>query len=35
MKPSTRERIEALALAEGVPIAEIIERAVAAYVTDA
>jgi predicted HicB family RNase H-like nuclease len=35
MKPSTRERIEALALAEGVPIAEIIERVVAAYVTDA
>jgi predicted HicB family RNase H-like nuclease len=35
MKPSTRERIEALALAEGVPISEIIERAVAAYVTDA
>jgi predicted HicB family RNase H-like nuclease len=35
MKPSTRERIEALALAEGVPIAEIIERAIAAYVTDA
>lgn len=31
MKPSTRDRIEMLAEAEGVPIAEIIERAVAAY----
>lgn len=31
MKPSTRERIEALADAEGVPIAEILERAIAAY----
>lgn len=31
MKPSTRDRIEALAEAEGVPIAEIIERAIAAY----
>lgn len=31
MKPSTRERIEMLAQGEGVPIAEIIERAVAAY----
>jgi len=31
MKPSTRERIEMLAQAEGVPIAEILERAIAAY----
>lgn len=31
MKPSTRERIEALAETEGVPIAEIVERAIAAY----
>ncbi len=31
MKPSTRERIEALAAAEGEPIAEIVERAVNAY----
>ena len=31
MKPSTRERIEALAAAEGEPIAEIVERAVKAY----
>jgi hypothetical protein len=31
MKPSTRERIEALADAEGVPIAEILERAIHAY----
>lgn len=31
MKPSTRDRIEMLAAAEGVPIAEIIERAVSAY----
>jgi pyrroloquinoline quinone (PQQ) biosynthesis protein C len=35
MKPSTRERIEALAEAEGVPIAEIVERAVAAYTRSA
>jgi len=31
MKPSTRDVIEALAVAEGEPIAEIIERAVMAY----
>lgn len=31
MKPSTRELIERLAEAEGVPIAEIVERAVVAY----
>ena len=31
MKPTTRERIETLAQAEGVPIAEIVERAIAAY----
>jgi len=31
MKASTRQRIEELAEAEDVPIAEIIERAVAAY----
>jgi len=31
MKPSTRAQIEALAEAEGVPIAEIVERAIAAY----
>lgn len=31
MKPSTRERIEALAEAEGVPIAEILEKAIIAY----
>lgn len=31
MKPSIRERIESLADAEGVPIAEIVERAIAAY----
>ena len=31
MKPSTRERIEALAEEEGVPIAEILERAIKAY----
>ena len=31
MKPSTQERIEALAEAEGVPIAEILERAIMAY----
>ena len=31
MKPSTRERIEMLALAEGVPIAEIVERAIVIY----
>lgn len=31
MKPSTRERIEALAEEEGVPIAEIFERAIKAY----
>lgn len=31
MKPSTRERIEMLALAEGVPIAEILERAIVTY----
>jgi predicted HicB family RNase H-like nuclease len=35
MKPSTRERIEALAEAEGVPIAEIVERAIAAYTRNA
>ena len=34
MKPSTRERIEALAEAKGVPIAEIIERAIRAYSGD-
>jgi hypothetical protein len=32
MKPSTRERIEALADSEGVPIAEILERAILAYI---
>ncbi len=31
MKPSTRALIESLADAEGVPIAEIVERAIAAY----
>lgn len=31
MKPSTRALIERLADAEGVPIAEIVERAVVAY----
>jgi len=31
MKPSTRALIESLAEAEGVPIAEIVERAIAAY----
>ena len=31
MTPSTRAQIEALAEAEGVPIAEIVERAIAAY----
>lgn len=31
MKPSTRTLIESLADAEGVPIAEIVERAIAAY----
>jgi len=31
MKPSTRELIESLAEAEGVPIAEIVERAISAY----
>ena len=31
MKPSTRQRIEDLAEAEDVPIAEIIERAINAY----
>ena len=31
MKPSTRAQIEALADAEGVPIAEIVERAIAVY----
>jgi hypothetical protein len=31
MKPSTRAQIEALAEAEGVPIAEIVERAIAIY----
>ena len=31
MKPSTRELIERLAEAEGVPIAEIVERAIMAY----
>ena len=31
MKSSTRDRIEALAEAEGVPIAEIVERAVKTY----
>lgn len=31
MKASTRQRIEELAEAEDVPIAEIIERAIAAY----
>lgn len=35
MKPSTRERIEALAEAEGVPIAEIVERAIAVYAKSA
>jgi predicted DNA-binding protein len=35
MRPSTRERIEALAKAEGVPIAEIVERAIAAYARSA
>lgn len=34
MKPSTRQRIEDLAEAEDVPIAEIIERAVLAYTPD-
>ena len=31
MTPSTRAQIEALAEAEGVPIAEIVERAIAVY----
>ena len=31
MTPSTRDKIERLAAAEGLPIAEIIERAVNAY----
>lgn len=31
MKPSTRQMIEDLAEAEGVPIAEIIERAIGSY----
>ena len=31
MKPSTRALIESLADAEGVPIAEIVERAIASY----
>ena len=35
MRPSTRERIEALAKAEDVPIAEIVERAIAAYARSA
>lgn len=33
MKPSTRALIESMAAAEGIPIAEIIERAVVAYST--
>ena len=35
MKPSTRAQIEALADAEGVPIAEIVERAIAIYAKNA
>ncbi len=35
MKPSTRELIESLAEAEGVPIAEIVERAIAVYAKNA
>lgn len=35
MKPSTRERIEALAKAEEVSIAELVERAIAAYAKSA
>lgn len=35
MKPSTRERIETLSQVEGVPIAEIVERAIAAYRSNA
>jgi len=35
MKPSTRAQIEALAEAEGVPIAEIVERAITAYTKNA
>ena len=31
MKPSTRAQIEALAEAEGIPIAEIVERAITIY----
>jgi hypothetical protein len=31
MKPSTRQKIEEMAEAEDVPIAEVIERAVTAY----
>lgn len=34
MKPSTRQMIEDLAEAEGVPIAEIIERAISSYRPD-
>ena len=35
MKPSTRALIESLAEAEGIPIAEIVERAIAAYAKSA
>lgn len=34
MKPSTRQTIEDLAETEGVPIAEIIERAISSYRPD-
>jgi hypothetical protein len=34
MTPSTRALIERLAEAEGVPIAEIVERAIVAYATN-
>ena len=32
MTPGTRERIRTLAVAEGVSVAELVERAIAAYV---
>jgi hypothetical protein len=35
MTPSTRALIESLADAEGVPIAEIVERAITAYANNA
>lgn len=35
MKPSTRELIERLAETEGVPIAEIVERAIIVYAKNA